>query len=277
MTDSNGTEVVKYTYDAWGRVLSATGSLAATLGTVQPFRYRGYVYDVETGLYYLRARYYNPIWQRFVNADCLIAEKGFAYCSNNPLFFSDDNGTYELSAIDFKADSPGLAILMHYLFGNGEDMVFNDVGGWSEYMKHAPVCSLPCCNLPENTSLSEYTHSLLKPYGSQLNDGESLEKELTVSVSLLNGESAIGYNYLHGVNSSVGGFHINAIISRKYGYITYDVTCTWNDIMDPNYKYDSDSLKAEIAKSIPFASPTDFRIAITWKDYFIENVEGRSH
>ncbi len=50
IVDSNGTEVVKYTYDAWGKVLSTTGSLASTLGNIQPFRYRGYVYDVETGL-----------------------------------------------------------------------------------------------------------------------------------------------------------------------------------------------------------------------------------
>ena len=45
LIDSPGTEVVKYTYDAWGKVLSTTGSLASTLGTVQPFRYRGYVYE----------------------------------------------------------------------------------------------------------------------------------------------------------------------------------------------------------------------------------------
>ena len=64
-----GTEVVKYTYDAWGMVLSTTGSLASTLGAIQPFRYRGYVYDVETGLYYLRSRYYNPLWGRFINTD----------------------------------------------------------------------------------------------------------------------------------------------------------------------------------------------------------------
>ena len=72
-------------------MLSTTGSLAATLGTIQPFRYRGYVYDVETGLYYLRARYYNPIWQRFVNADTVIeglatsphGYNQFCYCYNN--------------------------------------------------------------------------------------------------------------------------------------------------------------------------------------------------
>ncbi len=46
--------VVKYEYDAWGKPISATGLLAATLGKRSPFRYRGYVYDEETGLYYLR-------------------------------------------------------------------------------------------------------------------------------------------------------------------------------------------------------------------------------
>ena len=90
--DSNGTEVVKYTYDAWGKILSTTGSLAATLGTIQPFRYRGYVYDVETGLYYLRSRYYMPIRDRFLNADTLLRGNMFAYCNGNPIILSDKTG-----------------------------------------------------------------------------------------------------------------------------------------------------------------------------------------
>ena len=52
LLDSTGTVVVSYVYDAWGRPISKTGTLANTLGTVQPFRYRGYVYDEETELYY---------------------------------------------------------------------------------------------------------------------------------------------------------------------------------------------------------------------------------
>ena len=75
IVDSSGTEVVKYTYDAWGKVLSTTGSLAATLGMIQPFRYRGYVYDVETGLYYLRSRYYTPVCHRFTNTDDILNQK----------------------------------------------------------------------------------------------------------------------------------------------------------------------------------------------------------
>ncbi len=92
LIDSTGTEVVKYTYDAWGKVLSATGSLASSLGIVQPFRYRGYVFDVETGLYYLRSRYYNPGWQRFVNADTLIMGNLFSYCDNSPIKNHDPSG-----------------------------------------------------------------------------------------------------------------------------------------------------------------------------------------
>ena len=73
--DENGNTVVSYGYDAWGAPLWCTGELAETLGKVQPFRYRGYVFDEETGLCYLRSRYYNAQWGRFVNADGAIIQK----------------------------------------------------------------------------------------------------------------------------------------------------------------------------------------------------------
>lgn len=96
--DADGNVVVSYMYDAWGAPLWCTGELAETLGKVQPFRYRGYVFDEETGLYYLRSRYYNPGWGRFVNADVLIgagkllSHNLFAYCDNVPVSFSDKHG-----------------------------------------------------------------------------------------------------------------------------------------------------------------------------------------
>ena len=90
--DSTGTEVVKYTYDAWGKKLTVTGTLAGSLGVINPFRYRGYVYDEETGLYYLRSRYYRPEWCRFISADKLINGNLYCYCHNSPVRKSDDNG-----------------------------------------------------------------------------------------------------------------------------------------------------------------------------------------
>ncbi len=98
--NSNGVTVVEYTYDAWGNVLSVTGSLASTLGAVNPFRYRGYYYDTETGFYYLNSRYYDPQVGRFLNADSIVAGISdelsgynlFAYCFCNPVNMSDTEG-----------------------------------------------------------------------------------------------------------------------------------------------------------------------------------------
>ena len=85
LIDANGTQVVEYGYDAWGNPISKTGSLAATIGPLNPFRYRGYVYDEETGLYYLRSRVYNPEWKRFMNADVSLENADERYAHNPSL------------------------------------------------------------------------------------------------------------------------------------------------------------------------------------------------
>ena len=99
LVDSTGTLVVEYAYDAWGNILNTIGTLASTLGEDNPFRYRGYYYDQETGLYYLQSRYYNPETARYINADVyvstgqgLLSGNMFAYCFNNPVNHFDDGG-----------------------------------------------------------------------------------------------------------------------------------------------------------------------------------------
>ena len=101
LLDNSGALVVEYKYDAWGKPIATTGSMAATLGKRNPFRYRGYVYDEETELYYLRSRYYNPVVGRFVNADVLIGElnelfahDSFTYCMNAPAQCKDSDGQW---------------------------------------------------------------------------------------------------------------------------------------------------------------------------------------
>ena len=110
VTDANGNTTgytVKsygyYTYDAWGNVTAhtATGSTPASTSLIyrNPLRYRGYIYDNETGFYYLQSRYYDPANHRFINADSF-ASTGqgftgtnmFAYCNNNPVNCRDDAG-----------------------------------------------------------------------------------------------------------------------------------------------------------------------------------------
>ena len=99
--DSEGKVVVNYSYDTWGNIVSITGSLKDSVGKKNPYRYRGYRYDEETGLYYLQSRYYNAEWGRFINADCYIGEMNeilscnmFVYCSNNPVNAEDTDGKF---------------------------------------------------------------------------------------------------------------------------------------------------------------------------------------
>ena len=98
IVDAAGSLVVEYAYDAWGRLLSITGSLADTVGVLNPLRYRGYYYDTETGLYYLQSRYYNPEWGRFINADAVIDNSSiiganlYTYCLNNSVNMVDYAG-----------------------------------------------------------------------------------------------------------------------------------------------------------------------------------------
>ena len=102
LIDENGTSVVQYQYDSWGKLLGIKGSLASTIGKRNPFRYRGYYYDDETGMYYLQSRYYDPEIKRFICADDIdnvsdlqempIEKNLYIYCDNNPIARIDTNG-----------------------------------------------------------------------------------------------------------------------------------------------------------------------------------------
>ncbi len=103
--DINGNLQAKYIYDAWGnhKVYDALGienSNSQFIGNINPFRYRSYYYDIETGLYYLNSRYYDPEVGRFINADdisyldpeSINGLNLYAYCKNNPIMYADPSG-----------------------------------------------------------------------------------------------------------------------------------------------------------------------------------------
>ena len=106
--NSTGTLVAQYVYDAWGNHRQITdGSCndvsadTSHIANINPFRYRGYYYDVETGWYYLNARYYDPNVGRFLSPDVILGANGglqgynlFAYCNNNPVMFADPSGNF---------------------------------------------------------------------------------------------------------------------------------------------------------------------------------------
>ena len=108
--NSYGRVVAIYTYDAWGKNLQITDKDGNDvsgnpnhIANINPFRYRGYYYDTETGWYYLNARYYDPNVGRFLSPDTILGANGglqgynlFAYCNNNPVMFADPSGNLYL-------------------------------------------------------------------------------------------------------------------------------------------------------------------------------------
>ncbi len=103
---SNGNLYARYIYDSWGNIVSVRNPNGYEIADPNhyahqnPFRYRGYYYDAESGLYYLQSRYYDPVTGRFVNPDSLVDTSDvlgfnmYAYCENNPVNDSDPTGDF---------------------------------------------------------------------------------------------------------------------------------------------------------------------------------------
>ena len=111
--DNSLNQVVSYTYDTWGKLISIKDGQGNDvtnntnhIGYKNPYRYRGYRYDTETGLYYLQSRYYNPEIGRFINQDeltstgqGLLEHNMYAYCNNNPVNSLDVNGEIAITSV----------------------------------------------------------------------------------------------------------------------------------------------------------------------------------
>ena len=91
-------------YDAWGVCTIVGDTTEEGIAGINPFRYRSYYYDDETGLYYLQSRYYDPVVGRFINAampemltfgdNSIVSFNIFVYCSNDCIQNSDEGGMF---------------------------------------------------------------------------------------------------------------------------------------------------------------------------------------
>ncbi len=259
-----------YGYDEFGQ------DLYGNQGEIQPFGYTGYQSDRIAGTYYAQAREYRAELGRFASKDQNkyykiinpITWNLYVYCGNNTLNFIDPEGKDSREAIDTLEDyakgdwdTYGIEIGLHWLFGGGEDInIYSDssvIGkkdGWQSYMEN-------------NAILTGKVGDVVIPIGNALENGETMEIDMNMSMIIDNGEGAVGYQFLHGTNADAGDFQINGTISKdSHGNTTYDLTYTWNDIIDPNYIYTSDQEKADAAHSIWLANPTDYNLHISWHD-----------
>ncbi len=132
LVTSSGSAVATYEYDAWGNILSQSGSMADK----NPLRYRGYYYDTETGFYYLQSRYYDPANRRFINADTyastgqdFIGTNMFSYCGNNPVSRYDDGGDRWWNVVGIVLGGVVDAVCTWATGGSTGDVILSFAGG----------------------------------------------------------------------------------------------------------------------------------------------------
>ncbi len=127
IVDTSGNVVNNYVYDEWGTITSQTE------GITNSFKYAGESYDSETGLYYLRARYYDPSTGRFINEDTYegqidnpLSQNLYTYVHNNPLIYVDPMG--HAATID------GSAFETRTIGSNGVLYINNGTVAWDYYL-----------------------------------------------------------------------------------------------------------------------------------------------
>jgi hypothetical protein len=195
----------------------------------------------------------------------------------------------DLKGASLLTDRQGVQILAWYLFGNGTTRAFTADGSfpfrWESYMQNAfkNRANGPSIAKKE-VILAMVLESCKRLAGTHITEGSSCGPfvNTVTAFDFDNGENIYGYNYMSGSNSTVGGFRINGFAPtfseyRGAGYWSYniDLSLTFNDIMNPNYGYASDSEKVLFAKRLCSAkgvtlgsalcNPTDYIYRITWK------------
>ena len=131
MTGPDGGVENSYRYDAFGNLLERKETVPNRI------LYTGQQYDQETGQYYLRARYYNPVVGRFLQEDTYHGDglNLYAYCANNPVVYYDPSG-HDSAAVMKKAEEPDLPVGV----GKGSTSTLNEwVNRIPELSKQAPI------------------------------------------------------------------------------------------------------------------------------------------
>ncbi len=162
-----------YRYDAFGNLLERKETVPNRI------LYTGQQYDQETGQYYLRARYYNPVVGRFLQEDTYHGDglNLYAYCGNNPVVYYDPGG-HDSAAVMKKAEEPDLPVGV----GKGGTKIINEadkikISSWKYtpsdelYLKYKDVYDNPLY-------YDQITGEIHWPKGDGFKIGSKNEKEI---------------------------------------------------------------------------------------------------
>jgi RHS repeat-associated protein len=163
LSDSSGDTVQTYEYSVYGQVA------VEDVNNPNPYMFAGRRYDIEIGLYYNRARYYNPYTGRFLQADPIGYDADmnlYRYCNNNPLAFVDPSGS-RASYYDMKWVASGGTWLLGVTFYNDNGSVadFMTFLDYDEFLNWAKTTD--CCDLLPNFEQGAYGPPLPPPFPQQ--------------------------------------------------------------------------------------------------------------
>ncbi|MFF2082620.1 WXG100 family type VII secretion target [Nocardia sp. NPDC058176] len=161
-----------------------------------------------------------------------------------------------------ESDAAGRAILIRYLKGMGDWTIVDDPK-WSEYMMANEVLRRQLDEPVATAAASALQGYLQNGNSSQPGTPQKFHAEME------NGESMVGYQYLHGTDETVGDFTFrpNSVVTPR-GDGTYEIkmynSYTWNDIINENPKYQTDQVKNDFAELISLGKAEEYKIKITW-------------
>ena len=285
-----------YEYDAWGNVISITdnnGNAITNLnhiGNLNPFRYRGYYQDTETGLYYLMSRYYDPVTHRFINADgyfqsgtSILYGNTFAYCGNNPVSRADTGGDSwfsDIAATVVESALTAMAAICPWMGSNSSTSVSHTSETKLINSDYAPV-NFRC---GEKTTTSTHTYSLGSPtvyynqdlysysdnYGNR-NSGITHTfgvKSLSLDISMSFGSDGVGFSYAK-INSDISMYISykkcnNFMTETEVGFTKWDNSTGTTVYLGSSSNSVTSSMLMYAASSIPsiVGAGTVFKVLI---------------
>ncbi|GCD99317.1 WXG100 family type VII secretion target [Embleya hyalina] len=181
-----------------------------------------------------------------------------------------DGGRSGSKGFNFNNDWAGREILARYLRGGG-DWTIRDDPDWNDYMNSNHKLN----TVLEAGGRDETNDTTLPPYFLRIAEG-AVDRRSTYStfdvtghMAVENGEGFVGYQYLHGTNKNVGDFNArgNAVVSvlpNGDKEVRIQADLTWNDTIDPNKKYESDSWKSKVAEVVTLGRAESYDLHVTW-------------
>ncbi|MEA4854718.1 MAG: hypothetical protein VB082_10670 [Christensenella sp.] len=171
--------------------------------------------------------------------------------------FENEPGAWFVTHLPMKKDWVGQIIAGRWASGKGEDMVIDHDEDWSNYVKTDPV-------------LATSTQAIVKEQCEGMKPGETREIACNEHVSFIPGNDLTGVNLLGGSNKDAGNYVIKGTVTMdEKGNIITNLEYCFNDIVDPNANYSTDTQNSNLVDSIPGVDPKPYHISIVWNDQSI--------